>query len=342
MNDGSGLQERDHLEVQDPAGATVLSKIHIGLGTDAMPRQDLVRVARKADELGFRGVWLTEALGRDVFGVLTEIALATERLELATGIVNVYGRSPATLAQTASGMSEVAGGRGVHLGIGTSGRALVEDFHGVPFDRPVSRLRDYVRELRSALGGEAPESGTTVVRPRSLPLQTHPLGPVDVFVAALTPASQRVAAEADGWLPIWLDERELTVSPAAGGRVAAYYYTCIDPDRPDSARDIVRRSAAWYIAANGTAYANLFRRRGFIVEVDEIVERWQAGDRRGARAAVPDEIINRTSLAGTPAGVLDRLCGLLESGVTDPVLRFPDDVDADRAVEMLTQLAARA
>ncbi len=319
---------------------STVSRTHVGLGTDALPRDDVVRIAQTAEELGYRGLWLTEATGRDVFGMLAQVAQATSRIELATGIVNVFGRSPAALAQSAAGLSRIAGGRPIHLGIGTSGRALVEGFHGVPFDRPVARLRDYVRILRSALTtGELAVDGTTVVSPHTFRLGELPAGPVDVVVAALTPASQRVAAEADGWLPIWLDERELTESPASGGRVAAYYYASIDAGDPGAAEQEVRRSAAWYIAANGTAYANLFRRRGYGEEVDRVIELWRTHDRDGARAAIPADIIARTTMAGTPVAVHARLGKVLAAGVTDPVLRFPDDLDAGRVQEMLTELS---
>lgn len=317
----------------------MLDRIHVALGTDSMSRDDLVRIARCADDAGFRGLWLTEALGRDAFGVLTQVALATGRLELGTGIVNVFGRSPATLAQSAAGLSEVAGGRRVNLGIGTSGRALVEGFHAVAFDRPVARLRDYVRIVRSALATGELDVETSTVHPHTFRLGVRPAGPVDVFVAALTPASQEVTAEADGWLPIWFDEREITGSPAGRGRIAAYYYTSVDRDG-QTARDHVRRSAAWYLAANGTAYANLFRRRGYADEVDRVVELWAAKDRAGARVAVPDEVVDRTAMAGTPAEVLAHLRSVLDAGVTDPVLRFPDDLTADRVQAMLTTLAA--
>ena len=319
-----------------PTVNTALARTHVALGTDSLTRDDLVRVARHAEEAGFAGLWLTEAMGRDVFGVLTQIALGTDRLSLGTGIVNVFGRSPAALAQSAAGLSEAAGGRPVHLGIGTSGRALVEGFHGIAFTRPVTRLRDYVRLIRSALDTGSLEADTETVRPGGFRLLTRPPGPVEVFVAALTPASLKVAAEADGWLPIWLDEREIADAPTA--RVAAYYYTSVSAER-SAAYDDVRRSAAWYLAANGTAYANLFRRRGYDREVDQVVDLWRAKDREGARRAVPDAVLERTAMAGTPAEVRTRLQAVLDAGVTDPVLRFPDELGADRIVTMLSALA---
>jgi alkanesulfonate monooxygenase SsuD/methylene tetrahydromethanopterin reductase-like flavin-dependent oxidoreductase (luciferase family) len=309
---------------------SALDGVSIGLGTDSLPRPDLVRLAVLAEELGFRGVWLTEATGRDVFGVLTEIAVRTERVELGTGIVNVFGRSAATLAQAAAGLSETLAGRPLNLGLGTSGRVLVEGFHGVPFDRPVSRLAETARTVRALLDGERVGPGFR--------LATTPPGPVRLLVAGLTPASRRVAAEVGGWLPIWLDERELPADPP-GARVAAYHYTAVDPD-PAVARDAVRGSAAWYIAANGTAYANLFRRNGFAAEVEAVTTRWAARDRAGARAAVTDEILDRTALAGTAADVVAGLARRRALGVDEPILRVVDGVEAEGVAAMMRALAS--
>ena len=310
-----------------------LAGVGVGLGTDSMSRADLVALGRLVEELGFRGLWLTEATGRDVFGVLTEIAVRTERIELGTGIVNVFGRSAATLAQAAAGLSETLDGRTLNLGLGTSGKALVEGFHDVPFARPVARLRSCVRTVRAALAGETVGTGFR--------LATTPAGPVHLLVAGLIPESRRVAAEAGRWLPIWLDERELESGELAAPRVAAYHYTAVDAD-PVAARDAVRRSAAWYLAANGTAYANLFRRNGFADEVDAVVGLWNAGDRSGARAAVTDEILARTALAGTAADVLDGVRRRRSLGVDEPILRFVDGLSAGRIADMLRALAAAA
>ncbi|MCE0762003.1 LLM class flavin-dependent oxidoreductase [Pseudonocardia kujensis] len=307
--------------------------VSVALGTDSLLRTELVALAVRAEELGFRGVWLTEATGRDVFGVLTEIAVRTERIELGTGIVNVFGRSAATLAQSAAGLSEALGGRPLNLGLGTSGRALVEGFHDVPFDRPVTRLATYIRTLRALLAGDRLRSGFR--------LAVAPNGPVHLLVAGLTPASRRVAAEAGGWLPIWLDELDPALADPPAPRIAAFHYTAVDTD-PAVARDAVRNSAAWYIAANGSAYANLFRRNGFDDEVDLVTARWVERDRAGARAAVSDDLIDRTALAGTAAGVVDGLARRRSLGIDEPVLRFVDGAGAEQIAGMMRALVVQA
>lgn len=315
---------------------SVLADVHVGLGIDALSRADIVSVARRAEDLGYRGLFLTESYGRDVFGVLTQVALATQRLHLGTGIVNVFGRSAATIAQGAATLSEVMGGRTLTLGIGTSGRALINNFHGVDFTRPVAHLGATLRVLRRAL-----DTGIVVHEGRDgFPLGVSAAGPVRIFVAALTPVSRRVAREADGWLPLWLPDA--AIEPAEPGyTVAAYYYTAVDDDAA-AALDVVRRSLAWYVAANGTAYATALAREGYAAEVEEIVARWRDGDRAGARAAVPDVLVTSTAMAGTPQQVAARLVRVRRAGVSEPILRFPDEFDAARVERALTALADAA
>lgn len=318
---------------------TLIRPVHIGLSVDALSRDDIVAVAQCAEQLGYRGLWLTESFGRDVFGVLTQVAIQTRTLELGTGIVNVYGRSVATVAQCAATLTELLPGRRLNLGIGTSGRGLVEEFHGIPFDRPVARLRDYLAVLRGAFAGEGVRHDGEVVRLPGFPLGVTPGCPVRVFVAALTPASRRVARDADGWLPIWLPDSAIDTS--VSDTIAAYYYTAVDPDTA-AAVDIVRRSLAWYIAANGTAYANQFARMGFPGEVDEIVQLWHRGDRTGARAAVLESMVAHTAMAGAPEAVAKRLARVQRAGVTEPILRFPDELPAIGVQGMLRALAEAA
>src|SRR5919202_1439495 len=130
-----------------------IADVHVALST-SYPRADLVSMALTTEELGYGGLWLTELSARDAFGVLTEIALKTRRIELGTGIVNHYGRSPATLAQAAASVSEVMDGRPFNLGLGASSRAVIERLHGLPFERPYARMAEALRLIRLALAGE--------------------------------------------------------------------------------------------------------------------------------------------------------------------------------------------
>src|SRR5215472_11367995 len=163
-------------------------------------RDVIIRTAVLADELGYQIFALPEGWGLDSAPVLTEIALRTTRISLASGILSVWGRTPATLAMTAATLHQVCGGRYV-LGLGASTKALVEGFHGTPFEHPAARLRDVVTEVRALLAGQPAQLGHARVA-RPLRLGQPPAPEVPIWVAALGHQTTRIAAElGDGWIP---------------------------------------------------------------------------------------------------------------------------------------------
>ena len=173
----------------------------VGLTPMETRRDVIVRAAVLADELGYETFSVPEGWGLDSTPLLTEIALRTARIQVASGVLSVWGRTPATLAMTAATLHQVCGGRYV-LGLGASTRALAEGFHDIPFERPAARLRDVVTKVRALLDGlpygpgrrpgGAPAAPAPVARPPELP----------IWIAALGQHTMNVAAElADGWIP---------------------------------------------------------------------------------------------------------------------------------------------
>src|SRR5690242_4620986 len=116
-------------------------------------RKTVLRFAQLAEDLGYDSIWIPEAWAYEQFQLLTEIGLSTKRIGLATGIANVFSRSPGLLAMTAATLDEISGGRCI-LGLGTSGKVVVENFHGVPYEKPLTRLKDTVAILRALWRGE--------------------------------------------------------------------------------------------------------------------------------------------------------------------------------------------
>jgi hypothetical protein len=121
-------------------GSAKVRDLDVAIGGNERPREESVLIARVADEVGIGNLWVTEGTGRDAFSLLTEIALATERIGLGTGIVNVFSRTPTALVQATATVMEVMQHRRFNLGVGASGKALMQQYHGVPFDRPITRL----------------------------------------------------------------------------------------------------------------------------------------------------------------------------------------------------------
>src|SRR5258706_8259278 len=116
-------------------------------------RKAVLRFAELAEDLGYDSIWIPEAWAYEQFQLLAEIALATKRLKLATGIANVFSRSPGLLAMSAATLDEISDGRAI-LGLGTSGKNVVENFHGVPYQKPLTRLCDTIRIMQTLWRGE--------------------------------------------------------------------------------------------------------------------------------------------------------------------------------------------
>jgi alkanesulfonate monooxygenase SsuD/methylene tetrahydromethanopterin reductase-like flavin-dependent oxidoreductase (luciferase family) len=245
-------------------------------------RDVIVRAAVLADELGYETFSVPEGWGLDSTPVITEIALRTTRIQVASGVISIWGRTPATLAMTAATLHQVCAGRYV-LGLGASTRAIAEGFHDTPFRRPAAKLRDVVTGVRALLSGlparldQAPDA-------RPLRLGQAPVPELPIWVAALGEQTTRVAAElGDGWIPAlvardhlaaWaarLRQRRETIAPQLRPlAVAAGPITAVDAD-PGTARDIVAACTAWYLSAMGDVYARTVSEQGYAIEVKAII-----------------------------------------------------------------------
>jgi probable F420-dependent oxidoreductase len=327
-----------------------VADVHVSLST-GYARADLVRLAMTVEDLGFGGLWLTELSAHDAFSVLTEIALKTRQMELGTGIVNHFGRSPATLAQSAASLSEVLQGRAFNLGLGASSRTVIEGLHGMPFDRPFARMADTLALVRLALSGEPLNFSGEVFITRGFTLGVKSAGPVRLYVGGFAPKMLAVTGQhADGWLPNLPSRRGFgtlreQVRSAAGtaGRpmptTAAYLYTMVGPDASE-AEEPLRRTVAWYIASGGEGYRRLFRSYGYTRLVDEIVALWRDGKRAEARALVTSEVIRDVCLVGAAEEVPAQLQTFMDIGIDTPVIRFPDPLEPERQLSMLRGIAS--
>jgi alkanesulfonate monooxygenase SsuD/methylene tetrahydromethanopterin reductase-like flavin-dependent oxidoreductase (luciferase family) len=260
-----------------------MSRRGVGLTPMETRRGVIVDAAVLADELGYETFAVPEGWGLDSTPVVTEIALRTNRIQLASAILSPWGRTPATLAMTAATLQQVCAGRYV-LGLGTSTRALAEGFHDTPFERPADRLRDVVTQVRALLAGE-PALLRRMPDARPLRLGQPPASGVPIWIAALGSRTTRVAAElGDGWIPAlvardglagWTKElnrlREATAPDRPALTVAAGPVTVVD-ENPDAARDIAAACTAWYLSAMGDVYARSVSNQGYAAQVRAIIE----------------------------------------------------------------------
>lgn len=275
-------------------------------------RPVMVRAALLADDLGYEVFALPEGWGLDSTPVLAEIALATRQIRLVSGVLSVWGRTPATLAMTAATLAEMSGGRYV-LGLGASTRALAEGLHGVPFAGAADRLAGTVTAVRALLAGE-PARVQHVPGARPLRLGLPPAPEVPIWVAALGPRTLRVATElADGWFPAMLARDSLPGSVARMRRrpvTVAAGPLAVAGDDPRAARDIAANCIAWYVCAMGDLYADSLSRQGYAPEVGAIrAANPRPSPRSGQVPASAEAVLGQLAATGTPEEVraeLDR------------------------------------
>jgi F420-dependent oxidoreductase-like protein len=307
-----------------------------GFDKRGFDRRELIECVRAADACGYDSFWMPEAWERDAFTILTELAAHTERIHLGTGIINVFSRSPALLAMSAATLDEMSGGR-FRLGLGTSGARVIEDFHGIKFHKPLTRLKEVIQIIRLLLKGERVDFSGECFELRRFKLGFKPIrADLPIYVAALTPRSLRQVGElADGWLPThWprarLNDGLAQIQDGAGvtGRdvssfqVAPFVNVVVTSDVV-SGRNQARLPLAYYVGGMGDYYHASLSRLGFAVEVDAVRDLWQAGRRKDAMAAISDQMIDAIAICGSIEFCRTRLDEMLGFGASLPLVPIP-------------------
>jgi coenzyme F420-dependent oxidoreductase len=313
----------------------VMKRLAVGFSWRESSLENILTCARCADQAGVESVWIPEAWGRDAFLALAAVAQVTDHVKLGTGIVNVYSRSPATLAMGAATLDELSKGRAI-LGVGSSGPGVVERWHGIRYERPLTRVRETVGIVRLALSGATTDFRGTFFHVSGFRLaMDHPKRTIPIYIAALGPKMLRLAGKiADGVL---LYLCSLSVIPNAineirkgakeAGRsldnfeIATLLPTAVSENRREAQANVAR-AIAYYVGGMGTYYRQAISESGFESEASKINEAWQRGDRLSATNAVTEQLIDSVALAGSPDECRLKLEDFRNLGVTLPILSF--------------------
>ena len=301
------------------------------------------------EKAGLDMVWVPEVWGFDSPSLMGYLAASTATLQIGSAIMPIYSRTPGLLAMTAAGIDALSNGR-FSLGLGASGPQVIEGFHGVPYEAPLARTREIVDICRQAWRRRGAlehhgtyydipyqgEKGTGLGKP--LKLMGRPVrSSIPIWLAALGEKNVALAAEvADGWLPIFFiperaneiwgaslqagaAKRSADLGPleiSAGGIVAIG-----DDDTTIALRDLQRPALALYIGGMGAKgknfYYDLCVRYGFADEAAVIQELYLAGKKGQAEAAIPAELVEKTTLCGPRGYVAERIAAFKEAGVTN-------------------------
>ena len=281
-------------------------------GVPLLAQRDLI--ARLPD-LGYTDAWSAELNGVDAF---TPLALAAEwapALRLGTAIVGIYGRAPVTLAVQASTLAAIAPGRFV-MGIGTSSKVAVEQWNGIPFEKPYQRSRDLLRFLREALAGGKVTHEYETFSVDGFRLDPAPQVPPELALAALRPGMVRLAAaEAGIAITNWLAPADVPKVRAVAGpdcELVARVFVLPTADA-DTARAIGKRVVAAYLTV--PVYAAFHEWLGRGEQIAPLLAAWNSGDRRGAAAAIPDELIDELVIHGPAEQCRERVAEYHAAGL---------------------------
>jgi F420-dependent oxidoreductase-like protein len=323
-------------------------------------RDEIVRLAKTAEDLGYDSVWASEAYSFDVFTTLTHIACHTKTIKLGTNIAQLYSRTPAALATTAASLDQISDGRMI-LGVGASGPQVIEDWHGVPYEKPVQRTREIIDIVRQILSGERIKYDGQVYKVGQKK-QLKIINPVlrkdlPIYVASLGPKNVEMTAEmADGWLPTFFstEHAQRVFGPALDAGKAKRSPDLkpleIAPMVPTFAGkyevgiDMMRNMVGFYVGGMGSReqnfYNKLVQRYGFVDEAKQIQDLFLGGDKAAGIAATPDELVDQVSLIGDEVRIRDRLQAFAEAGAS-ALLLGAGAFDADGFREQL-EIVARA
>ncbi|HJT37787.1 MAG TPA: LLM class F420-dependent oxidoreductase [Actinomycetota bacterium] len=323
--------------------------------TDLQDRPGLIALAREAEDLEYDCIWCSEVYTYDAFTTLTQIACETSTIKVGTNIAQIYARTPSLLATTAASLDQLSGGRFI-LGIGASGPQVVEGWHGVPYDRPVQRTREIIEIARTVWSGARVTHDGPIYRlSKGLKLLNNGhRTDIPIYVAALGPKNVEMTAEiADGWLPFPFSSehaRAVFDEPIKAGlskRSSDRGPFHVAPFAPvfvgDTSQGLnaARMIVGFYIGGMGSKqknfYNQLVQRYGFVEEATKVQEMFLGGDKAGAIAATPDDLVDQVSIVGDVERTRDRLQAFAEAGATELVVSFLGD--APQRSEMMRALA---
>jgi F420-dependent oxidoreductase-like protein len=328
---------------------------------------EAVEIVRAAEGAGFDSVWAAESYGSDVVSVLAWLAPQTETIKLGAAIMQVPARPPAAAAMAGATIDALSGGRFI-FGFGPSGPQVSEGWYGVPYDKPWGRTREYIEIVREIIAREGKlehkgrhyqlpiEGGTGQGKP--LKLNFHPVrNEIPVFVGAIGRKSVEMAAEiCDGWIPIFFSADafeetwggHLEAGFAKGGRsredleVSPSLQVAIDGDT-EAARSVVKAGLLLYLGGMGSRetnfYVDLTHRFGFGEVADEVQTLYLDGKPDEAYQAIPDELVDATSLVGSEEEVSARIDKLAAAGV-DRLICSPVHMDPAQRLNTIERLSA--
>lgn len=308
-----------------------LGRLAITLPVPFAKADECVALARRAEEeWGYDAVWLAETNGLESFALAGAIAAQTSRIEIGTAIVPTFNRTPAVLAMATATLQQLSHERFV-LGLGSSSHAIIESWNGVPFELPLTRVRECVAILRQAFAGEKTDFDGRTLRSHGLRLDARGERPPRIYLAGLREKMLQLAGQVGDGLVVNLFP--VTAVPqilgayregaaragrdATGDEVVCRFQVAVTDDVP-AARNVIRMIFAGYVAQ--PVYNKFFEWCGFEEEARAVAEAFAKRDRAASMAALTDDLVDRVTILGTAEQCREQVAGFVAAGITTPVI----------------------
>ena len=324
-----------------------------GAGADWRESVEKVQIA---ESLGYELVATGEAWAPSTLPWLTLIAANTERITIGTSILNVYSRSPGAIAQEFAALETISGGRMV-CGLGSSGHRVIEHFHGVPFETPLRRIREYTEIIKLLIRGDRLEyEGDIFSLKRGFTLDyERPRTELPVYIAAITPRSIRQTGEiADGIFPIhwpkgrFASLRDSLADASTGAGRAADSVTIapftnvyvLDGTNDEAQWQAARAPLFHYVNRMGDFYWNMLADNGFEPEVSASRNAWSGRDRDAAMSAISEEMVREIQVVGSIESVAEQLAERASLGAELQMVQMPGGTAAEAGARLEALLSA--
>jgi alkanesulfonate monooxygenase SsuD/methylene tetrahydromethanopterin reductase-like flavin-dependent oxidoreductase (luciferase family) len=324
---------------------SIEEKIGVSLGP-LLSMDDLLRCAKMADQQqNIDSLWIPESWGRESFSSLGAISQITKNVRLGTSIIGIYSRTPAITAMAATTLDMLSGNR-IVIGLGASTPAIVENWHGVHFDMPARRMKEYIELVRLMTQGEKVDYSGKFFKIKNFKMLHQPQRKhIPIFMAAVNKKMISITSDlADGILLYLRPFEELNkiayeLKQATKGKafeIACSFICAVSNKEPQKARDRAAVTLAFYVAV-GKYYSNFLAENGFKAEVQEIIEEYKKSGAETAAKFVSDKMLNSLAICGSSEECRESLSKFVSTGITLPILQFNPVGDCESSFrEMLS------
>jgi 5,10-methylenetetrahydromethanopterin reductase len=303
--------------------------------------REVLRCAKMADQQGnVDSLWVPESWGRESFATLGAVSQITTKVRLGTSVVSIYARTPATVAMAATTLDMLSDNRTI-IGLGASTAAIVENWHGIKFNRPMGRMKEYVECLRQMTNGQKVSYNGHFFKINDFkimhqPQRTH----IPIFVAAINKRMLSLASQLSDGVLLYLrplEELKKTTAQlkqATEGKsfeIASSFICALSNKQPEKARARAAKTLAFYVAV-GRYYSNFLSQNGFRNEVQQIIEGYSNGGADTAAKFVSDKMLNSLVICGNSEDCRKSLTRFLSTGITLPIMQLNPVLNSETSI----------